>query len=171
MNTLIAYASRHGSTAEVAEFIGTVMTEQRIRVTIQPVGQVMSLDPYDAVLLGSPIHSGMWLPEMALFVQRWQQQLERRLTYLWVTSIRVLEADGVDYVMDNYLPRALMRQMNVRSVAAFAGKLDLARVNWSERWTLAARFAGEPPCGDFRDWDLIRDWAEAIVADMRVVLD
>jgi menaquinone-dependent protoporphyrinogen oxidase len=52
---LVAYASRAGSTAEVAEVIGRVLREGGPEVDVCPVGDVHSLAGYDALVLGSAI--------------------------------------------------------------------------------------------------------------------
>ena len=53
---LVAYASTHGSTREVAEVVAEVLREQGLGVDLQPVRNVRSLEGYLAVVLGAPIY-------------------------------------------------------------------------------------------------------------------
>jgi len=69
MNVLVAYASAHGSTRSVAENVGRSLSA-RHQVTTRPVAEIIGLDSYDAIVLGSAVHDGAWLPEAREFVLR-----------------------------------------------------------------------------------------------------
>jgi menaquinone-dependent protoporphyrinogen oxidase len=172
MNTLIAYASAHGSTAEVAQFIGRILEDKGIQVTVASVETVQDVSPYDVVVLGTAIHASTWLPQMTAFVSNFQTHLGKKPIYFWVNCIRVLEQYGHDHVMDNYMVHGLLNLLNVRDIAIFAGKLDLTEVDWNERWTLAARYDGSTwPSnfdGDFRNWTKIREWAAKVASEIQV---
>lgn len=173
MNVLVAYASSHGSTAEVAEFISHILEERGLKVTLADVDSVRIISPYDVVILGTAIHAGTWLPEMTDFVHRFQDALAGKPAYLWVSCIRVLEPHGYQHVLEYYMVDDLMEKLNIQDTAVFAGKLDLQQVDWNERWTLAARYDGDTwPSGfdgDFRDWDKIRLWSEKIAESVSAV--
>lgn len=170
MNILIGYASAHGSTAEIAEFMSGVFNERGFKVTVASVETIKLIGPYDVVILGTAIHAGTWLPKMVDFVTAFHDALVDKPLYLWVNCIRVLEAHGYDHVIEYYMVHDLLKGLDVREITAFAGKLDLQRVDWNERWTLAARYDGTTwPSnfdGDFRDWDKIRAWCEKVAASV-----
>ena len=90
MNVLVAYASQHGSTGEVAQFIGDVLKEHDINVTVMPVEQVQSVADYDAFVLGSPIYGGMWLTGLSQFIEKFKVELAAKPVHLWIMCIRVL---------------------------------------------------------------------------------
>lgn len=173
MNILVAYASSHGSTAEVAEFIGKTLGERGLKVTVASVDSVRIVSPYDVVILGTAIHAGTWLPQMTDFVTRFQDSLADKPAYVWVSCIRVLEPHGLQHVLEYYMADDLMEKLNVQDVTVFPGKLDLQNVDWNERWTLAARYDGStwPSSfdGDFRDWDKIRAWCDKIAEAVSAV--
>ncbi len=75
---LVAYASRTGTTAGVAEVIGQVFAEDGTAVDVQPVGAVRDLSPYSAVVAGSAIRGAEWLPEAMQFVRDHQRELAAR---------------------------------------------------------------------------------------------
>ena len=65
MNTkpiLVTYATRYGSTEEVAEMIATNLREAGLEVDLQPMRAVLSLDAYGAAVLGAAIYGGHWHP-------------------------------------------------------------------------------------------------------------
>ena len=39
MKVLVAYASKHGSTAEIAETVGTVLQERGYEVDVKPIAE------------------------------------------------------------------------------------------------------------------------------------
>jgi menaquinone-dependent protoporphyrinogen oxidase len=59
---LSVHATRAGSTAEVAEAIGRVLATRRPFAQVKPARENPTLDSYDAVILGSAIRVGHWLP-------------------------------------------------------------------------------------------------------------
>lgn len=173
MKVLVGYATTHGSTAEVAERIGEVLAQNGHQATVVDVKTVTHVNGYDAFVMGTPIESGTWLPELKNFFKAFNGEFGNRPIYVWITCIRVLEEFGMEHVMDYYMVPELVKDLNVRNQTAFAGKLDLATVDWNERWTLAARYDGHAwPTnfdGDFRDWDKITDWATATAKDLDTI--
>ncbi len=173
MKVLIAYASAHGSTAEVAHAMGRVLLERGAGVTVEDVKKLHQIGDYDAAILGSAVHGGNWLPEMTGFLRAAVEPLADKPVYFWINCIRVMERYGEQHALENYLNYDLLQPFKLRDKAVFAGKLDLANVDWDERWTLSARYDGSTwPSnfdGDFRDWNVIRAWAEKIADEIGVL--
>lgn len=166
MKIFVGYASAHGSTAEIAEFIGKIIEEREFSVTIGNVSTVNSVDDYDAFVLGSAIHAGMWLTEFSQFLSRFEEILIQKPIYMFITCIRVLEVDGYQHAVENYVNHTVTDRLGVREIHPFAGKLEMNAVEWEERWTLAARYDGLRTPGsynnDFRNWESIRIWAKHV---------
>src|SRR5512139_1991827 len=81
MNTrkiLLAYASRYGSTKEVAEIITNTMRECGLDVELQPVLEVKSLDNYEAVVLGAAIYNAHWHQDAHQFLSQHRENLRQR---------------------------------------------------------------------------------------------
>jgi len=62
---LIAYGSKNGSTAEIAQWIGDVLREQHIDADTRPAADVRDITPYDAVVLGAGLYAGRWQRDAA----------------------------------------------------------------------------------------------------------
>jgi len=75
---LVAYASRTGSTAEVAKAIGQTLAESGAQVDVLPMQDIKDLAPYQAVVAGSAIRGGKWLPEAMQFMQTHQAALAQK---------------------------------------------------------------------------------------------
>jgi menaquinone-dependent protoporphyrinogen oxidase len=169
--TLIAYASRAGSTAEVAETIGNVLRESGLDVDVRSVGDVRSLTGYDALVLGSAIWAGKPLPEMQRFVADQHEALARLPVAYFILCDALREYTPANrQIALGYLSPLRAAKQPV-SVGMFAGRRDFSKVHPLLRWFLmrVVRLAE----GDWRDWAQIRAWAVTLaaqLADARPVL-
>lgn len=171
MKVLVAYATAHGSTAKVAERMGEILQENNLTVDVRNVTDIHSVSGYDAYMIGTAIHAGHWLNDAHKFVVDFADELALKPSFCWVTCIRVLESKGYDWVLNNYMPPWLLDALDIRELTAFAGKLNLEEVSLDEEWTLAIRYDGQRSPrdhnGDFRDWNIIRDWSESVAEKIK----
>lgn len=162
---LITYASRTGSTAEVAEAIGKTLGGDQAQVDILPMQDVKELSSYRAVIVGSAIRKSKWLPEAVQFVRAHQEALRHKPLAMFTVSITLAMSDNEQYrsaVAGWVSPvRALIRPL---SEGFFAGMLDFRKLpfNWDTLMLRATVLAGIFPSGDHRDWNAIRAWAESL---------
>lgn len=94
MHVLIAYASRHGSTAGIAERIAVRLTEAGTTADLRPVSEVEDLDAYDAFVIGSAAYMLHWLKDATTFVKRHRDVLAARP--LWLFSSGPLGPEALD---------------------------------------------------------------------------
>lgn len=81
---LVTYASQTGFTPGVAEMIGNTMADDNLEVNVLPMDEVKDVALYDAVVAGSGIQAGAWLPEAIDFIRANRQQLSKnRLQPFW----------------------------------------------------------------------------------------
>lgn len=173
MKILVAYASAHGSTKEVAQFIGRVLATFNADVTVANVEDVQSVDDYDAYVLGSAIHAGLWLQPMLTFFDRFEYKLAEKPMYFWVSCIRSVEEDGRQHALKYYFDYHLLENYRVRDYAVLSGKLDTSAITRQEQWYLAANYDGKLTTGnfrnDYRDWTAISAWANHIAVDLKLI--
>lgn len=162
---LVAYASRAGSTAEVAEAIGKILAQGGAQIEVRPMKDVEDLTPYRAVVAGSAIQNKQWLPEAMQFIQTHQAALTQRpfSAFLVCMTLAMKNADKYRGFVENFLQpvRALVKPV---SEGLFAGVLDISKVpSASDRFKfrLSVIF-GVWTEGDHRDWNAIRSWADSI---------
>jgi menaquinone-dependent protoporphyrinogen oxidase len=162
---LVTYASRAGATAGVAEAIGKTLAEGGAPVEVLPMQDVKTLAPYRAVVAGSAIREGQWLPEAMQFVQTHQADLAGRpfAAFLVCMTLAMRDADKYREHVATWLEpvRTLVRPV---SEGLFAGALDISKVP-SLRKKLMFRLSvvlGVWSEGDHRDWNAIRAWAESL---------
>lgn len=170
MKLLIAYASAHGSTAEVALFLKRVLSAYDVEVTASSAAQVTSVASYDAFILGTAIQDGMWLHELFEFIDHFRDELNKKPCYFWLNCIRILEKGGYEHALANYVHQPTLDALGVRDLAIFAGKLQIDTIDWNERWLLSLRYDGaERPAflnKDFRNWELIAGWGNKIAREL-----
>ena len=159
---LIAYASKHHSTAEIAEKIGEILGRSGGRsVDIFPADTVTDVSVYDAVILGSAVYMGQWQPGAAAFLNKFEAELARRPTWLF-SSGPTAEGDPVAALKGWRFPEALQPvadRVHPRDIAVFGGRLNPSQLSLFERFISKIV---KSPVGDFRDWTMIRSWATGI---------
>lgn len=160
MRILVTTASKHGSTREIAEVIAQELQASPVEVEVRNAEEVGTLTGYDAVILGSGIYAGSWLPAARQFVERNRAALAR--IPVWLFSSGPLGDDPQPKSDPQKLIEPL-GNLNARDHQVFVGKLLLRDLGFAER--LLTRAIGAPE-GDFRDWDAIRSWARTILAEL-----
>jgi menaquinone-dependent protoporphyrinogen oxidase len=160
---LIAYATRAGSTAEVAQTISEQLCKAGMQTEVRPVKALRTLEGYDAVILGSAIRYSAWLPEMLAFIQAQQPALARLPVAIFTLHIQALGEDAASRETRGRYTQAARALITPRSEAFFAGKVDPATLSFFER--LAVKMV-KSPIGDKRDWNQIRSWADELVRSL-----
>ena len=163
---LVAYATRYGATAEIAERIGQELRQAGLRAEVLPVDRVGELAAYRAVVLGSAVYAGQWRKEAAAFLEANERALAERAVWLY-SSGPTGEGDPAALMKGWRFPEALQPiadRIRPRDVAFFHGLLDLKKLNLAEKLIVKALKAS---VGDFRDWEAITAWATGIAETLK----
>lgn len=163
---LVAYGTKYGATAGIAEKIGQVLREAGLAVDVQPAGQAGDPAAYGAVVLGSAVYIGRWRKEAARYLKTHEAALAQRPVWLF-NSGPLGQGNAAEQAGELGFPKSLRPiadRIAVRDVAVFFGAVDLDRLNPLERWMLKNV---KSPSGDFRDWDAIAAWAAGIAAALK----
>ena len=163
MNTqiLVAYATKYGATAEIAEKIGQVLRQAGLRTDVLPTDRVSDVSPYKAVVLGSAVYIGRWRKEAATFLKANEKALAERPVWLFLSG-PTGEGEPVELTKGWRFPKALQPiadRIRPRDIAVFHGNVNMKKLNLIEKWMINNVKA---PLGDFRDWEAITSWAMAI---------
>jgi menaquinone-dependent protoporphyrinogen oxidase len=173
MVVLVAHASEHGSTQQIAERIAARLGEQAFAAQARSVADVTAVAGYDAFVVGSAIHGGDWLPEGAAFLDSHRLALARHPVWLFSVSTIGEQSSAfpprVARWMRNMMkvPRAVTTvetEVRQRDHHAFAGVIQ------PDHWGLSSRiflrvFGGR--FGDHRNWQEIDAWAMSIASGLR----
>lgn len=159
---LVAYATKYGSTREVAETIAAALCEQGIDAEASSVTDVRMLDGYRAVVLGAPLYIGRWPSEAQQFLTRYREELAELPVAVFALGPLTAEADEVRGAREQ-LDQELARYpwLTPVSIAMFGGRYDPSHLSFAHK--LMAKMPATPlhgrPASDARDWSAIRAWA------------
>jgi menaquinone-dependent protoporphyrinogen oxidase len=156
---LVTYASRAGSTEEIAEVVAADLIRRGFTVDLLPVKQASRLDGYSAVVIGSAVRMGSWLPEAVKFVQQNAAALNRLPTAFFSVHLMNLGEDEASRKARGIYLDTVRKHVQPRHEALFAGVGDMAKVSFIEG--LIGKLVKSPE-GDFRDWKVIHAWAADI---------
>lgn len=163
---LVAYASYCGTTSGVAEAIGQVLCDSGAMVDIRLVKNVQDVTAYRAVVIGSAVHRGRWLPEAAKFVERNRAVLSQMPVAYFLTCLTMCrpteENRGEARTFLDPLRDAVPEVQPV-DIGLFAGVLDYSKLSLPMRVVMKQKMKSDGVAeGDYRDWDAIRSWAEGL---------
>ena len=153
---LVVYATRMGSTAEIAQALGKQLTSRGFAVDVRPTTKALDARTYDAVVVGSAVYTGHWDKHAVHYLQDQAPDLAERPTWLFQSGPCGPDALGHDATP--HLIARICGQIGAAPPRTFGGNLDPAR---AKTW-LARQFTKGDLSGDFRDWDAIRDYADEI---------
>lgn len=152
---LVAYASRYGSTREVAESVAATLRERGLKPDVLPAADVRTLESYSGVVLGGGIYVGRWHRDARGFVRRFRHELEA--LPVAVFGLGPVDASAKGRADSERQLERTLEKLPVEPFTAqvFGGAVDPARLRFP---------FNRMPAADLRDWDEIRGWA-ALVAD------
>jgi len=157
---LVAYATKHGSTCEVAEAVARTLAEEGLVVEVEPAATVGDLSGYRGVVLGSSLYMGRAHPDARGFLKRHRAALS--LVPLAVFGMGPLTTEDKDVAGSReQLERALAKTPEVApfSTEIFGGVVDPAELRFPFSHMAAS---------DARDWEAIESWAHELAAAFRV---
>ena len=156
---LVAYATKHGSTQEVAEAVAATLRQHALEVEVQPASEVRALDRYGAVVLGAPLYSGRWHGDASRFLKRHRTALSERPVAIFALGPRSA-AEEERRGSREQLDRALAKASWLAPVAieVFGGVIDPAKLRFP---------FNRMPASDARDWTAIRAWASNLAASLQ----
>jgi menaquinone-dependent protoporphyrinogen oxidase len=159
---LVGYASKMGSTREIAEKIGDRLSDAGFDVLVRSCADAPPVEGFSAVVIGSAIYVRRWLKEATRYLAREASDLTGRPTYLFQSG--PCSEKPSDSVVG--IPRGVRRlaaAIGASEPVTFGGRLDRAKATGPiSRWVASGTMAG-----DYRDWAAISAWADSIAAAIR----
>jgi menaquinone-dependent protoporphyrinogen oxidase len=189
MRILLVCTTRHGSTREVADAVADELRAAGADVDVRPAAEAPGPSGYDAVVVGGPMIMG-WHKDAQRYVSRHRTELQGLPSALFITAASLTDTgesdvDEVPIVKDPWLGKAPKDAARLRyreryalpshylgdvlkaaapwrprTVAFFAGSLDLTTMNLLEK-AFVLLIVGATP-GDGRNWKAIREWGAGL---------
>jgi menaquinone-dependent protoporphyrinogen oxidase len=170
---LVEYATRYGSTQEVAEAVAATLREGGLEVDVQPMREVQTLGGYGALVLGAPLYMGRWHKDAQCFLVEHREALTKRLVAVF--ALGQLSADEQEIRESrNHLDEELENYPWLEPVALemFGGKYDPSKLGLSHRLltALPASSLHGLDASDVRDWTAIRAWESELAQELQAAL-
>ena len=159
---LVAYASRHKATAEIAAAIAGELTAAGCVAEVGEARAVASLARFDAAIVGSALYLGRWDDSALDLLRRERATLARIPTWLFSSGP---VGDGRATARPERLPQP-------KEVAVLAGEIGApattfgGRVDAGEKAFDLQIMASAGLAGDWRNFGRIRSWARGVAADV-----
>lgn len=162
---LVAYGSKYGATAEIAEAIGTTLRGAGLDVDVERARDVRSLERYRAVVLGSAVYMARWRRDAMRLLRR--KELRERRVWLFSSGPVGEDKDEQDEKAERWTKPKRVRQaaarIGAREHVVFGGRISedggFMRRNMAKNTPAEFR--------DRRDWSAIEAWANAVADSLQ----
>ena len=170
---LVTYGTKHGSTAEIATRIGQRITAAGFDTDTLQANLGIDVTKYDALIVGSPIYAGQWLPEPTLILYTHRERAENIPTALFsVGMIDVKHPGKLREEHDAWIEKAFNHEdirLNIVSTGTFIGAYSRSNLpTWLRIIDSILRIA---PQGDHRQWSEIERWGDEVAVTLQRVLE
>jgi menaquinone-dependent protoporphyrinogen oxidase len=156
---LVAYASKHGSTRDVAQVIAKRLEQQGLRVERRPAAEVHDVQEYGAVVVGAALYTGRMIVDARRFLRRHHTELAQRTFAIFAMGPLTTGEHDVAGAMKQ-LEAGLAKFPDLHPIAStiFGGVVDPAHLRFPFNHMHAS---------DARDWDVIEAWADELAQVIR----
>ena len=160
---LVAYASKCGSTAEIAERVARILSENGYAVTLSAVQQVKDISPYQHVILGTALRFEKPLDEMTAFVKKYQAELQRPTVVCFSAGTYMRQDTPENRAKTLKFMQPLLDELSRPAMLVmFGGKVAYDKLSPFWRFLVSMDQSGLMAEGDGRNWPLIEAWAEEL---------
>jgi len=116
MNTLIVYASKRGSTREIAERIASYLTADLVDLS---QNATPNLSSYDSVIIGASVYAGGIHKLVKRFITQYADEIQQKSFGLFVGGMSDKEVET--YFQENF-PKRILQQ--AKATAFLGGVFD-----------------------------------------------
>ncbi|WP_393062288.1 flavodoxin domain-containing protein [Streptomyces sp. LN549] len=157
---LVAYGSKHGATAGIADELGKTLRGDGFDTDVVSADAVSDVSGYDAVVLGGALYAGRWNGEATQCARRNAGQLRHRSVWLFSSGPVDSSAEQRDIPPVHGVAR-WMKRFDAQEHTTFGGALTAETPGRIAR-ALVRRGKG----GDFRNPERIQEWAHHIADEL-----
>lgn len=163
MRVLVAYASKRGSTEEIAEAVAAELRRSGLAVSCEPAESVDGLDSFDAVVLGSAVYMKRWRGDARHFLRKHRKQLREMPFWVFSSGPAGDPAEDDPEWMEPARIVDKVEELGARGHVVFGGRLPEEPRGLIEK----SMVKGTPPeFRDRRDWEEIRAWSRDVAEDL-----
>jgi len=156
---LVGYATRYGSTKEVAEAVAGTLRDNGLEAELAALKEIRSLDGYRAVIMGAPLLMFRWHRDARRFLARFQKALAGLPVAVFALGPMTPDKEQEFVEARAQLDKELLNYPDFKPVdiQIFGGKFDLSKMGFPMNL-----FMKNTAPSDIRDWNAIRAWAAGL---------
>jgi menaquinone-dependent protoporphyrinogen oxidase len=162
---LAGYATRYGSTKEVAEAIASVLREYGLMADLKPLREIRTIEGYNAIVMGAPLFMFHWHKDALHFLSKYHKSLIEKSVVVFALG-PVQDPHNEQEWNDSraQLDKELAKfpWFKPVDIKIFGGNYDPTKLHFPLKW-----FAGSVPASDIRDWTAIRGWAVELTRKLK----
>lgn len=160
MRVLIAYGTKMGGTAGIAETLGQTLTDEGFDVDVRAARQTASVAGYDAVIVGGALYAFRWHRDARRFARRFRKELSTKPVWLFSSGPLDDSATESDIPPVRAVEKA-MRRIGARGHKTFGGRIP------ADAKGFPASVMARDNAGDWRDPADIARWAHKIAVALQ----
>ncbi|MEU9075806.1 flavodoxin domain-containing protein [Kitasatospora sp. NPDC048538] len=158
---LVAYGSKHGATAGIADEIGRALDRDGFEAAVVPAADVRDVAGYDAVILGSSLYAGHWHRDALRCAHRNAEALVERPVWLFSSGPVDSSAEQHDIPPVRGVAKEMGR-LHAQGHVTFGGSITAGTPG-----RIARSLVRHGKGGDFRNPEQIQSWAHQVASEMR----
>jgi menaquinone-dependent protoporphyrinogen oxidase len=159
-SVLVGFATRYGSTQEVAQAVAEALRGEGLHVDVKPLRDVRSLDGYQSVVVGAPLQMFRWHKDALGFLKRYRKTLETLPVAVFALGpVENSQKDWSGARSQLKEELATFSWLRPAAVKVFGGKLDPYTLRFP--YNVIPGLNKLPP-SDLRDWDDIEAWGKSL---------
>jgi len=158
-SVLVTYATKYGSTREVAEAIAERLRSKGVEADTCAAADVRDVSAHSAVVLGTALYFFRWRGEAHRFLRRNRKALEALPVALF--GLGPIEDTPEQFTgARGHLDKGLAKHpwLTPRASAVFGGKVEPATLRFPDN---NPAFRAMPPI-DLRDFEAVADWTDTL---------
>jgi menaquinone-dependent protoporphyrinogen oxidase len=162
MRALVAYGSKMGGTAGLAEMVAAGLRRHGVEADVLPAAEVKTIQPYDAVVIGGALYANGWHRDARRFATRNQRTLHRMPVWLFSSGPLGEAAERAADIPPVRQVAKVARAVAARGHRTFGGCLR------PDAPGFMARAMANALAEDWRDAGDADRWAGEIAADLQL---
>jgi menaquinone-dependent protoporphyrinogen oxidase len=159
MRVLVAYGSKMGGTAGLAEMVGAELVANGLEVEVKEAKAVHNVKAYGAVVVGGALYTLRWHPDARRFVRRHRRALSTMPVWLFSSGPLDDSASATEIPPVRFVRKA-MDQIGAKGHVTFGGRMP------ADAKGFPAASMARDNAGDWRDVDHVRDWSKLVAEEL-----
>ncbi|MCA9838030.1 MAG: hypothetical protein KC422_14020 [Trueperaceae bacterium] len=163
---LVTYASRYGGTKQIANYLAKVLELEGLKTQLKQVDDVVSIAPYEHLVVGSGLYLGQWLEDAAEFLDSFSMNLGEKNVWLFSSG----PSEELGLLKNSIIPphiELLLKRFPVKDVAFFNTQISTKQLSFDDYLLLQGM---QSLSADASSWQRIKNWGLSIATNLKPAL-